>query len=407
MARSQSIIVGGGISATNPFTVGAIPFIVSASPASISATTAAFWTTGTGGIHPALILNTAAGADPQPAADEPLRIVGGIISEKSGSADSVILGRANGTVVTQAVAIGSLSDARASSTVAVGQGASARATGSCAIGGGALSSANGGTALGVGATASNTATTAVGNNSTASGINATVVGGGAAVASATAATVMGAASTGSGSGSIIIGSLIDGNAIADTVVISQGGLTARTRWCVVHGGTPTNLSAAATPLVILGGGAMTVTHAGNIVLGHGFTSFAAQVCAIGGTVALGSQITTMVIGAGNTHTASLGGLTIRGTDGSGSNVAMGNLTIIAPRGTGNAASGQIALQVGVVQASGSTSQTARTGVGVADSVTAGDTYLLVYDVDNATLERVTVGAADSGGVGFKVLRIPN
>lgn len=41
------------------------------------------------------------------------------------------------------------------------------------------------------------------------------------------------------------------------------------------------------------------------------------------------------------------------------------------------------------------------------STTAGQTRLLVYDVDNGTLERVTVGAADSGGAGFKVLRIPN
>lgn len=39
--------------------------------------------------------------------------------------------------------------------------------------------------------------------------------------------------------------------------------------------------------------------------------------------------------------------------------------------------------------------------------TAGDTCLAIYDVDNATVERVTVGAADSGGTGFKVLRIPN
>lgn len=41
------------------------------------------------------------------------------------------------------------------------------------------------------------------------------------------------------------------------------------------------------------------------------------------------------------------------------------------------------------------------------SATAGNTRLLVYDVDNATLERVTVGASDSGGAGYKVLRIPN
>ncbi len=41
------------------------------------------------------------------------------------------------------------------------------------------------------------------------------------------------------------------------------------------------------------------------------------------------------------------------------------------------------------------------------SSTAGNTRMLLYDVDNATLERVSVGAADSGGAGFKVLRIPN
>jgi len=41
------------------------------------------------------------------------------------------------------------------------------------------------------------------------------------------------------------------------------------------------------------------------------------------------------------------------------------------------------------------------------STTATHTRFMVYDVDNATVERVTVGAADSGGSGFKVLRIPN
>lgn len=39
--------------------------------------------------------------------------------------------------------------------------------------------------------------------------------------------------------------------------------------------------------------------------------------------------------------------------------------------------------------------------------TAGQTGLLLWDVDNGTVERVSVGAADSGGTGFKVLRIPN
>ena len=41
------------------------------------------------------------------------------------------------------------------------------------------------------------------------------------------------------------------------------------------------------------------------------------------------------------------------------------------------------------------------------NTTAGNTRFLIYDVDNGQLERVSVGAADSGGAGFKVLRIAN
>lgn len=42
-----------------------------------------------------------------------------------------------------------------------------------------------------------------------------------------------------------------------------------------------------------------------------------------------------------------------------------------------------------------------------DDATAGNTRLLLYDVDNGQLERVSVGIADSGGIGFKLLRIAN
>jgi len=44
---------------------------------------------------------------------------------------------------------------------------------------------------------------------------------------------------------------------------------------------------------------------------------------------------------------------------------------------------------------------------VDDDSTAGNTRLLIWDVTAGTLRRVTVGAADSGGAGFKVLRISN
>ena len=42
-----------------------------------------------------------------------------------------------------------------------------------------------------------------------------------------------------------------------------------------------------------------------------------------------------------------------------------------------------------------------------DDATAGNTRMLLYDVDAGALVRVSVGAADSGGVGFKALRVPN
>lgn len=56
---------------------------------------------------------------------------------------------------------------------------------------------------------------------------------------------------------------------------------------------------------------------------------------------------------------------------------------------------------------GSVVEVARFDGGGGASPSAGNTGLMLWDVDNGTLERVTVGAADSGGTGYKVLRIPN
>jgi hypothetical protein len=41
------------------------------------------------------------------------------------------------------------------------------------------------------------------------------------------------------------------------------------------------------------------------------------------------------------------------------------------------------------------------------NTTAGETPLLLLDIDKGTLQRVSIGAADSGGTGFKLLRVPN
>jgi hypothetical protein len=48
-----------------------------------------------------------------------------------------------------------------------------------------------------------------------------------------------------------------------------------------------------------------------------------------------------------------------------------------------------------------------TSIKADNNTTAGNTRLMLYDIDNGRLERVSVGVADTGGVGFKVLRIPN
>jgi len=77
----------------------------------------------------------------------------------------------------------------------------------------------------------------------------------------------------------------------------------------------------------------------------------------------------------------------------------GNTTFTLPDGAGSAGAPLIT--------NGSNTLSWTTAIKVDSDSTAGNTRFFLYDVDNATLERVTVGVADSGGVGFKLLRIPN
>jgi hypothetical protein len=41
------------------------------------------------------------------------------------------------------------------------------------------------------------------------------------------------------------------------------------------------------------------------------------------------------------------------------------------------------------------------------NTTSGETRFLLWDTTSNTLKRVSIGATDSGGTGFKVLRVPN
>lgn len=394
MADSQAIIVGGGIAVTDPFTIGHIPYIVSTVPPSLSATPIMAYTLGTGLAHPGIVISVNA-IDPKPAADEIFRVSGGAIIEGNGVSDSVVIGRgalvnsgtniaigtgASATSVT-CMAIGAAAIAVGNFAVAIGQGAQADGQGGA---GGAVAVGNGAIAVGVNATA-------LGRSASASGISSLAIGEGS-VANANASIAISGGNA-NGFSSLCVG--FNARARANNQVVILAGGNNPTIGAGMTGGT----------IVISGGTGVNLSHANNIVLGVGAATFANNTAIIG---ASGTPITQVVFGRGDTATVTVGaGMVWRCTDGNGNDLDMGSLTVIAPRSTGAITPGQINFQVGVVQASGNTLQPLSTGVAVISSVIADDTFLAVYDVNSGALQRVSVGAVDSGGAGFRVLRIPN
>jgi hypothetical protein len=97
----------------------------------------------------------------------------------------------------------------------------------------------------------------------------------------------------------------------------------------------------------------------------------------------------------------------QGTGGSGTNVAGATVRWAPGRSTGDATPASVILQRTVAGSSGTTAQTLSDALQVDGNTTAGETPLLLLDIDKGTLQRVSIGAADSGGAGFKVLRVPN
>lgn len=132
-----------------------------------------------------------------------------------------------------------------------------------------------------------------------------------------------------------------------------------------------------------------------------------------GATASGAYINNMYVGRGiYTNPVSLASFTMNATgvepvtytDGS---AALSVFNIAGGRGTGTGAAGAVVIQTAPVGTTGSTQNALVDALKVDASKVAGETRFLIYDVDNGTLERVTVGAADSGGSGYKVLRIAN
>ena len=117
---------------------------------------------------------------------------------------------------------------------------------------------------------------------------------------------------------------------------------------------------------------------------------------LGGTAGLtgGGGQARLEAGAGGATSGNGGGALIRGgsaTVGNGGNIDL------EPGNTPSGTRGVVNLHDG-------------NGATVAqfdEDNTALNTRFLIYDVDRGTLERVSVGVADSGGVGFKLLRVQN
>lgn len=98
---------------------------------------------------------------------------------------------------------------------------------------------------------------------------------------------------------------------------------------------------------------------------------------------------------------------VSGVNGSGTNVASAKTTIQAGRSTGDATPAVVAIASTTAGSSGTTLQTVRDCLHIDGNTTSGETPMLLLDIDKGTLQRVSVGSVDSGGTGYKVLRVPN
>lgn len=123
-----------------------------------------------------------------------------------------------------------------------------------------------------------------------------------------------------------------------------------------------------------------------------------------GTIQLGIQdavYTNQIGGPGNVY------LRV-GKHFGGTNVASSKaLYLQGPQGTGTGDCGPIEMQTAPAGSTGSSFNALVTALKVDGSKVSGETRMLLWDVDKGALSRVTVGAADSGGTGYKLLRVPN
>lgn len=449
MARVETIVVGGGVNATSPFTVNRIPYIINTDPPFLAASPIMTQVTGA---NQAIIISPTA-ADPQAASTTLLRVVGGIASFFGTTANllgTLVIGarqsiiNSGGKTGWTIIGNDAVVDTVGSDTTAVG-----RAFTQVSGGGGVITAL--GAAISIGSGIPDTII-AIGNAITVGNMNGgnsgrliligagiTVTGG---VVQIPDVVLIGSGSThGAGGGS---------NSVVGVIC----SLSTAVRACGV--GRNNTWSAAVEDTGVLGVN-NAIQHSSCILLGSGITTHAVSQCYIGGTTVGSAGIVGVVIGKGNLSGAP-SAVTIRLTDGTGVDIAGGSLTVQPGAGTGAAAASSILFKTPTVGASGAGAQAMATRLTVATAAItatvpiihpagavgapsiqftdadtglfeqaagnvavtlngvesarfsgggAGEVNLMLYDVTAATLQRVSIGANDSGGAGFRVLRIPN
>lgn len=338
----KSIIVGGGLRAGTPSTVGTVPQFNGSAPPDLLTDSIMRQVAG-----PALVVGA---VDPAPGESEQFRTEGGAIFDFPNRADTTVIGRDATAGNDQQVAIG----------LRAGVGAVFPGAGSVAIGADARAGGVG-VALGVAAVASATSGStggiAIGSSANA-GATGVAIGG-----LATGAFSVGIA-TGSfgasGSDSICIGGLVS-NARGVSAIALAGQVNLGADGCIVIGRGSVATGGASQMMLGHDINSSQFASNNNICLGNGATPFGSNVCMIGGGDGSSpTLINTIIVGRGDSHTAAHA-IMLRCTNTTGTDAAAGDVTLIAPRGTGNVATGgEILFQTGAPGVSGTTQQAATT-----------------------------------------------
>lgn len=238
-----------------------------------------------------------------------------------------------------------------------------------------------------------------GPSTLAGGTNSLALGSGAQ-ATATKSQAIGAFASSSGQSSTASGS--SASVTADfSFALGTDATVAATRAVAIGAGAV--IGASGTSGVAIGATA-SVNFASSICLGRLATDTAANQLVIGSATA---PIIDVYIGEGVSDTSAMSDVSIQPSSRTGTNRASPSLIIRGAPGTGTGAGGSVFIQTAPVGTTGTAVNALVTAAEFDDDATAGATRLLLWDITAGSLRRVSIGANDTGGAGFRVLRIPN